>query len=79
MKFYFCSLTIDSSFFSMNRTDNFSVTLDEENGTNGLTCIGQIKLIVRNSGKYNEFFILDEQYSFIYVSELELNNSVGPV
>ncbi|KAG4070379.1 hypothetical protein HA402_006521 [Bradysia odoriphaga] len=67
------NFTIDSAFFAMNRTENFSVSIDEETGTDDLICVGRVVLIVRNSDTYQtvqtEIFELDEDYSFLYVSE----------
>lgn len=60
----------------MNRTENFSVGIDEETGTDDLICEGRTTVIVRNSDIYHtvqrEDFLLDEDYSFVYVSEAEL-------
>lgn len=63
----------------MNRTEYFSVAVDDETSTNELTCRGQIKLTVRNTDTYRtvqrEFFNLDDEFSFIYISEPELTNN----
>jgi len=71
--------TIDSTFFSMNRTENFALAFDDETNTNKLTCHGEIKLTVKNTEYYHtlqkEFFILDEEYSFLYVSETDVINN----
>lgn len=62
----------------MNRTETFLVGTDYETGTDDLICYGQVKLIVRNSDIYNtvqkEYLTLDEDYSFVYLNEVELLN-----
>ncbi|KAJ6647192.1 hypothetical protein Bhyg_02412 [Pseudolycoriella hygida] len=68
--------TMDSTFFSLNRTEYFSVGIDEETGTRSLRCEGQITITVRNSEKYytvqREHFRLDEDYAFVYESDAKL-------
>ncbi|XP_037041729.1 uncharacterized protein LOC119078325 [Bradysia coprophila] len=76
------NFTIDSAFFAMNRTENFSVGIDEETGSDDLICVGRVVLIVRNSDTYqtvqSEVFELDEDYAFVYVSEAKfLTNDNG--
>ncbi len=60
----------------MNRTENFSVSVDSETDTDDLIVAGQVKVVVKNSDTYQtvqiEDFTLDENYSFIYVSEANL-------
>lgn len=63
----------------MNRTEKFSIGVDDETDTNDLACESQITVVVRNSDTYytvqKEVSSLDEDYSFIYVSEIELLNN----
>lgn len=51
---------------------------DYETGTDDLICYGQVKLLVRNSDTYTtvqkEYITLDEDYSFVYLNEVQLLN-----
>lgn len=71
-------MTIDSTFYAMNRTESFSVGIDDETGTDDLICQGQVNVLVRNSDIYytvqKENFILGEDYAFDYVNEVKLLN-----
>jgi len=71
--------TINSTYFVMNRTEIFALDFESETSANELTCHGEIQLLVKNTEHYHtgqkEFFILDEEYSFLYITETDIFNN----
>lgn len=81
--FPFFSLAINSTFFAMNRTENFTVGIDDETATDDLICVGQVIVLVRHSDTYQtlqkENFTLGEDYSFVYIGKANFLNKNGNV